>query len=189
MGKIWRKVRLIGEKKCLEESQKDLGTSVERWVNCDITVEEHETVMHKEEKMMEEAELNREKTRTLVQERDREIKRKEWDWEDMTEDGLTREAFEPRGSKGLESQKDGDRKTGKGGRDDREKGGKERQEEGGTERQEEGGKERQEEGGTEWQEEGAQSREGRIKAKKAKKYPSSGGKMIDMRDKMKAVTR
>ena len=93
--------------------------------------------------------MNREKTHTLVPERDREIKRKEWDWEDMTEDGLTREALEQRGSKGLECQKDGDRKTGKGGRDDREKGGTERQEEGSKERQEEGVTERQEGGDTE----------------------------------------
>ena len=50
-----------------------------------------------------------------------------------TEDGSTREAFEPRGSKGLECQQDGDRKTGKGGRGEREEGGKERHEEGGKE--------------------------------------------------------
>ena len=105
----------IGEKKRLEESQEDSGTSVERWVSYDMAVEEHEAVMQREEEMKEEAEMNREKTHALVPERDREIKKKEWDWEDMTEDGLMREALEQRGSKGLECQKDGDRKTEKGG--------------------------------------------------------------------------
>ena len=92
----------IGEKKRLEESQEDSGTSVERWVSYDMAVEEHEAVIQREEEMMEEAEMNREKTHALVQEKDREIKRKEWDWEDMTEDGSTREAFELMGSKGFE---------------------------------------------------------------------------------------
>ena len=152
----------IGEKKRLEESHEDSGTSVERWVSYDMAVEEHEAVMQREEEMKEEAEMNREKTHILVPERDREIKKKEWDWEDMTEDGLTREALEQRRSKGLECQKDGDRKTGKGGRDDREKGGTERQEEGSKERQEEGVTERQEGGGTEWQEEGGKGEEGKV---------------------------
>ena len=125
----------------------------------DMAVEEHEAVIQREEEMMEEAEMNREKTHALVQEKDREIKRKDWDWEDMTEDGSTREAFELRGSKGFECQKDGDRKTGKGGRDEREKGGKERHEEGDKERQEEGGKERQKEGGKERQKEGGKERQ------------------------------
>ena len=175
----------IGEKKSLEESQEDSGTSVERWVSYDMAVEEHEAVMQREEEMKEEAEMNREKIHTLVPERDREIKRKEWDWEDMTEDGLTREALEQRGSKGLDCQKDGDRKTGIGGRDDREKGG--------TERQEEGSKERQEEGVTE--REAAQNGKRkavkgcRIKARKVRRCPGQGGKTIDVRDKMKAVTR
>ena len=141
----------IGEKKRLEESQEDSGTSVERWVSYDMAVEEHEAVMQREEEMMKEAEMNREKAHDLVQGKDWEIKRKEWDWENTTEDGSTREAFEPRGSKGLECQQDGDRKTGKGGRDEKEKGEKERQEQ--------GGKERQEEGGTEWQEEGGKGRQ------------------------------
>ena len=135
----------IGVKKRLEESQEDSGTSVERWVSYDMAVEEHEAVMQREEEMKEEAEMNREKTHTLVPERDREIKKKEWDWEDMTEDGVTREALEQRGSKGLSVKKIG--RTGKGGRDDREKGGIERQEE-------EGSKERHEEGVTERQEGG-----------------------------------
>ena len=174
----------IDEKKRLEESQEDSGTSVERWVSYDMAVEEHEAVMQREEEMMEEAEMNREKAHDLVQGKDREIKRKEWDWENTTEDGSTREAFEPRGSKGLECQQDGDRKTGKGGRGEREKGGKERHEEGGKEggrderekggkeRQEQGGKERQEEGGTEWQEEGG--KEGQDKGEEGKEVSGSG---------------
>ena len=112
----------IDEKKRFEESQEDSGTSVEKWVSYDMAVEEHEAVMQREEEMTEAelAEMNRDKTRDLVQEKDREFKRKEWDWENVMEDGSTREAFEPRGSKGIECQKDGERKTGKGGRDERE---------------------------------------------------------------------
>ena len=117
--------------------------------------------MKREEEMMEAglAEMNRDKTRDLVQEKDREFKRREWDWENVIEDGSTREAFEPRGSEGFVCQKDGERKTGKGGRDERVKGGKERQEEGGKDRHEEGGRERQEEGGKERQEEGGKERQ------------------------------
>ena len=154
----------IGEKKRLEESQEDSGTSVERWVSYDMAVEEHEAVTQREEEMKEEAEMNREKTHTLVPERDRDIKKKEWDCEDMTEDGLTREALEQRRSKGLECQKNEDRKIGKGGRDDREKGG--------TERLEEGVTERQEGGGTEWQEEGCKGRQG--KGEEGKEVSGSG---------------
>ena len=87
----------------------------------DMAVEEREAVMQREEEMVKEAEMNREKAHDLVQGKDFEIKRKEWDWENTTEDGSTREAFEPRGSKGIECQQDGDRKTGKGGRDERER--------------------------------------------------------------------
>ena len=151
-----------------------------------MAVEEHEAVMQREEEMMEAglAEMNRDKTRDLVQEKDREFKWEEWDWESaIEEDGSTREAFEPRGSKGLECQKDGEEKTGKGGkdgeektgkggRDEREKGektrkggrderekGKEGHEEGRKERHEEGGKERQEEGGKEGQDKGEEGKE------------------------------
>ena len=162
-----------GEKKRLEESQEDSGTSVERWVSYDMAVEEHEAVMQREEEMKEGAEMNKEKTHTLVPERDREIKKKEWDWEDMMEDGVTREALEQRESKGIECRKEGDRTTGKGGRDDREKGGVERQEEEGSkERQEEGGTERQEGGGTEWQEEGGKGRQD--KGEEGKEVSGSG---------------
>ena len=68
-----------------------------------MAVEEHEAVMQRKEEMMEAglAEMNRDKTRDLVQDKDREFNRKEWDWESMIEDGSTREAFEPRGAKGL----------------------------------------------------------------------------------------
>ena len=149
----------IDKEKCLEESQEDSGMGLERWVSYDMAVEEHEAVIQREEEMMKEAEMNREQTHELVQRKDWEIERKEWDWENTTEDGSTREAFEPRGSKGLEGQQDGERKTGKGGRDEREKGGKERQEEGGKERQEQGGKERHEEGDKERQEEGGKERQ------------------------------
>ena len=148
-----------------------------------MAVEEHEAVMQREEEKMKEVEKDREQAQDLVQRKDWGIERREWDWENTTEVGSTREAFEPRGSKGLEGQQDGERKTGKGGRDEsgrdeREKGGKERQrheergkeggrdesgrderEKGGKERQEQGGKERQEEGGTEWQEDGGKGRQ------------------------------
>ena len=165
-----------GGKKRLEESQEDSGTTVERWVSYDMAVEEHEAVLQREEETMKEAEMNREKARDLVQGKDWGIERREWDWENTTEDGSTREAFEPRESEGFEGRQDGERKTGKGGRDEREKAGKERHEErgkeggrdesgrderekGGKERQELGGKERQEEGGTEWQEDGGKGRQ------------------------------
>ena len=143
--------------------------------------------MQREEEMMEAglAEMNRVKTRDLVQEKDREFKWEEWDWESaIEEDGSTREAFEPRGSKGHECQKDGeektvkggkdgDEKTGKGGRDERDKnektekggrderetGGKEVHGEGRKERHEESGKERQEEGGKEGQDKGEEGKE------------------------------
>ena len=138
----------IDEKKRFEGSLEDSGTSVEKWMSYDMAVEEHEAVMQRKEEMMEAglAEMNRHKTRDLVQEKDREFKRKEWDWENVIEDGSTREAFEPRGSEGFVCRKDGERKTGKGGRDEREKSGKERHEEGGKERHEEGGKEGQDKG-------------------------------------------
>ena len=64
-------------------------------------------------KMKEEAEMNREKAHTLVLEGDREIKRKEWDWEDMTEDGLTLEALNRGGARGLSVKKMGTGKQGK----------------------------------------------------------------------------
>ena len=156
----------IGEKKRLEESQEDSGTSVERWVSYDMAVEEHEAVMQREEEMMKEAEMNREKAHDLVQGKDWEIERKELEWENTTEDGSTREAFEPRASKGLECQQDGtgkhgkaaemrERKVVKGGRIKARKAVK----------------------------------GGRIKARKVKRCSGPGGKMMDMRDKMKAVTR
>ena len=60
------------------------------------------------------AEMNRDKTHDLVQTKDREIKGEEWDWESVIEeDGSTREAFEPRGSRGLECHNDGEEKTAK----------------------------------------------------------------------------
>ena len=156
------------EKKRPERSQEDSGTSVEKWVSYDMAVEEHEAVMQREEEMIEAglAEMNRDKTRDLVQEKDREFKQEEWDWESaIEEDGSTREAFEPRESKGRECQKDGEEKTGKGGRDERnkgektEKGGRDEREKGGKERHEEGGKERQEEGGKEGQDKGEEGKE------------------------------
>ena len=125
---VWKKVRRIQE------------TGLERWVSYDMAVEEHEAVMQREEEKMKEVEKDREQAQDLVQRKDWGIERREWDWENTTEVGSTREAFEPRGSKGLEGQQDRERKTGKGGRDEsgrdeREKGGKERQ------RHEERGKE------------------------------------------------
>ena len=111
--------------------EKDSGTGLEKWVSYDTAVEEHEAVMQKqrkEEEMMVAGlvEMNRDKTRDWVQEKDREFKWEEWDWESvMEEDGSTREAFEPRGSKGLECQKDGEEKSGEGGKDEQEEGGKE----------------------------------------------------------------
>ena len=135
----------IDEKKCLEESREVSGTGVERWVSYDMAVEEHEAGLQREEEMMKETEMNREKVQALVQGKDWGIEREEWDWENATEDGSTREAFEPRGSEGFEGQQDRERKTGKGGRDEREKGGKERNEERGKdggrdERENESGK-------------------------------------------------
>ena len=112
---------------------------MEKWVSYDTAVEEHEAVMQKqqrEEEMMAAGlvEMNRDKTRDWVQEKDREFKWEEWDWESVIEeDGSTREAFEPRESKGLECQKDGEEKRGKGGKDEQEKGGKDEQEKGGKE--------------------------------------------------------
>ena len=112
--------------------------------------------MQREEEMMEAglAEMNRDKTRDWVQERNREFNRGEWDWErTIEEEGSTREVCEPRGSKGFECQKDGEEKTGKGGRDEKDKGEKigkglrDETEKGGIERHEKGGKERQEESG------------------------------------------
>ena len=108
----------------------------------DMAVEEHEAVMQrqqKEEEMMAAGlvEMNRDKTQDWAQEKDSEqFKWEEWDWESVVEeDGSAREAFEPRGSKGLECQRDGE-----------EEDGKERKGEDGKERKEEGGKEGQDEG-------------------------------------------
>ena len=54
-------------------------------------------------------ETNRDKTHDLVQTKDREIKGEEWDWESVIEeDGSTREAFEPRESRGPECHNDGE---------------------------------------------------------------------------------
>ena len=119
--------------------EKGSGTGVEKWVSYDTAVEEHEAVMQrqqKEEEMMAAGlvEMNRDKTQDWAQGKDSEFKWEEWDRESVVEeDGSAREAFEPRGSKGLECQRDGE-----------EEGGKERQEEGGKEGQDEG-----EEGGKE----------------------------------------
>ena len=159
----------------MEESQIEIDerkrTGGEKWVSYDMAVEELEAAMQREGKMMELglAEMNRDKTHDLVQEKNSEVKWEEWDWESvMEEDGSTREAFEPRGSRGFDYHNDGEEKTGKGGRDEREEGGKERHEEsskerrgdGGKERHEEGGKERREEGGKERHEEGGKERRG-----------------------------
>ena len=153
------------EKKRPKRSREGSVTDVEKWVSYDIAVEEHEAVVQREEEMMEAglAEMNRDKTRDLVQERNREFNRGEWDWErTIEEEGSTREVYEPRRSKGFECQKDGEEKTGKGGRDEKDKGekigkgvGNER-EKGGRERHEKGGKERQEESGKGEQDEGGQ---------------------------------
>ena len=150
--------------KCSERSQeKDSGTGVEKWVSYNTAVEEHEAAMQREEERMAAGlvEMNRDKTRDWIQEKDREFKWEEWDWESVIEgDGSTREAFEPRGSKGLECQIDGEEKTGKGGKDEQEKGGDERVE-GSKEGHEDGGKERQKEDGKEVyerREEGKESR-------------------------------
>ena len=143
--------------------KKGSGTGVEKWVSYDTAVEEHEAVIQrqqKEEAMMAAGlvEMNRDKTQDWAREKDSEqFKWEEWDSESMVEeDGSAREAFEPRGNKGLECQRDGE-----------EEGNKERQEEGGIDGQEEGGKERQEEGGKERQEEGG--KEGKMKASKRSK--------------------
>ena len=105
------------EMKRSERSQeKDSGTGVEKWVSYDTALEEHEAVMQREEERMAArlVEMNRDKTRDSVQEKDREFKWEEWDWDSEREgDGSTREVFEPRGSKGLECQKMGKRKEGK----------------------------------------------------------------------------
>ena len=186
----------IDEKKYLEESQEDSGTSVERWVSYDMAVEEHEAVMQREEERMKEAEMNREKVQHLVQEKDWGTERREWDRENVMEDGSTREAFEPRGSEGFEGQREGERKTGKGGRDERyEKAGKERHEErgkegrdesgkdereiGGKKRQGQGGTERQEEGGgTEWQED-----KGRQDKREEEKEMSGSGRSNEIHER------
>ena len=93
--------------KCSGRSQEDLLTGAEKWVSYDIAVEEHEAVMQREEERMATGlvEMNRGKTRDSVQEKDMEFKWEEWDWESVEEDGSTREAFEPRASKGLGCQK------------------------------------------------------------------------------------
>ena len=172
----------IDEKKCFEESREGSETGVERWVSYDMAVEEHEAVLQREEETMKEAEMNREKVQVLVQGKDWGIERRE-DWENVTEDGSTREAFEPRGSEGFEGQQDGERKTEKGGRDEREKAGKERngergnegeREKGGKERQERGGKERQEEDGMEWQEDGGKGKGRQDKGEEGKEMFGSG---------------
>ena len=186
----------IDEKKYLEENQEDSGTRVERWVSYDIAVEEHEAVIQGEEERMKEVEMNREKVQHLIQEKDRGTERREGDWEDAMEDGSTREAFEPRGSEGFEGQREGGRKTGKGGRDERyEKAGKERHEEWGKEdrdesekdegeingkkRQGQGGTERQEEdGGTEWQED-----KGRQDKREEEKEMSGSGRSNEIHER------
>ena len=145
----------IDEKKYLEESTGDSGTSVERWVSYDMAVEEHdmaveehEAMIQREEERMKEEEMNREKVQQLIQERDWGTERREWDRKDVIKDGSTREAFEPRGSEGFEGQREGERKTGKGSRDERcEKGEKERHEERGKESRVESEKDEREIGG------------------------------------------
>ena len=142
------------EMKCSGRSQEDLVTGAEKWVSYDIAVEEHEAVMQREEERMATGlvEMNRGKTRDSVQEKDMEFKWEEWDWESVEEDGSTREALEPRESKGLGCQKDGEEKRGKGRneRDELEKGGKEGQD-GGEECKDASGRQDdgQDEGGTE----------------------------------------
>ena len=100
----------IDEKKCFEESREDSETGVQRWVSYDVAVEEHEAVLQREEEMMKEAEMNREEGQGLAQGEDWGIERRE-DWENVMEDGSTREAFEPRGSEGFEGQQDGEMKN------------------------------------------------------------------------------
>ena len=96
--------------------EKDSGRGVEKWLSCDTAVEEHEAAVmqrqQKEEGMMAAGlvEMNREKILDWVYEKDSEFKWEEWDWESVVEeDGSTREAFDPRVSKGLECQKESTR--------------------------------------------------------------------------------
>ena len=182
----------VDEKKRSEGSQEDSGTSVEKWVSYDMAVEEHEAVMQREEEMMEVglAEMNRDKTRDLVQEKDREFKRESA----IEEDGSTREAFEPRVSKGLACQKDGEGKTGKVGRDDREKGGEKKDMRKAAKRDMRKAAKRDMRKAAKRDMRKAAKRDkrkaakrGKIKERKVNRRP--GGKMIDMRDRMKAVTR
>ena len=172
----------IDERKYLEESQEELGTSVERWVSYDMAVEEHdmaveehEAVIQREEEKMKEAEVNREKVQHLIQEKDWGTERTEWERKDEIEDGSTREAFEPRGSEGFEGQWKGERKTGKGVRDERsgkdvrerhegvrhersEKSVRERHEEWSKVSREESGKDEREIGGNKRQGQGGRER-------------------------------
>ena len=83
-----------------------------------VAVEEAEVVIETTIKTIGKAqpvEINKDNTGVWVQKKDTEFKWEDWDWESVIEEnGSTREAFEPRGSEGLEwsegleCQKDGE---------------------------------------------------------------------------------